>query len=559
VKSRSDAVVAVVAALLVAIISASGCSQTEQPAQQDASQLPAGLGDFGEADGVAALTVLTPSGAKVVQGEVSYPEVFGTSVALRDLHAVLLGKHTGESFNVQALIDTGESLPFAALQLVAQAADPSSVPIVAKLAAGPDKRMRKWGAGALGVMGEKSASLRKPIEDAVKTTLRPTEGTIPDWLAKAFRQPLLLHQDASGTVHVDGEPHDLDSVRKLLREHVRKTGDDYVTVSRSPRTSDAAGNELNLLIQREVGILTFHSSSLALPESVWNPINLEPSSEESEDTPDTEPLPLSARVLALYRLRKITTAGNELLQVTRISRKGVRARTPSRNKSDLEEKLRHAHVVQLVAYCLAVERKTSAEDRVKATGTEQISSAAFSAARSARETMQNVIDETKRLEAENSPLVTHRVIQAWEYAERQLADLAVQETGELKDLVSIRPPKDYTGTWTLRFDNGQKRYEGVYERGKRDGTCTSWYRSGAMASRGAYQNGILQGSRTDWYESGRKAHEWVRWVADGKEHLKSKTWDKSGDLIFIGHDINGERVWSQEYENGKLVWEGVTR
>jgi len=255
VKSSGDAVVAVVAPLLIALISASGCSQAEQPAQQDASQRPAQSGDFGEADGVAPLTVLTPSGAKLVQGEVSYPEVFGRSVALGGLHAVLLGKYTGKSFNVQALIDTGESLPFAALQLVAQAADPSSVPIVAKLAAGPDKRMRTRAAEAMGRMGKQNASLRKPIEGAVKTTLRPNEGMIPDWLAKAFRQPLLLHQDAIGAVHIDGEPHDLDSVRKLLREHVRKTGDHYVTVSRSPRTPDAAGNKLNLLIQRELGIL----------------------------------------------------------------------------------------------------------------------------------------------------------------------------------------------------------------------------------------------------------------------------------------------------------------
>jgi len=220
VKSSGDAVVTLVAPLLVALVSASGCSQTERPAQQDASQRPAQLGDFGEADGVAALTVLTPSGAKVVQGEVSYPEVFGVSVALGDLHSVLLGKYTGKSFNVQALIDTGESLPFAALQLVAQTADPSSVPIVAKLAAGPDKRMRTRAAEALGQMGKRNASLRTPIEDAVKTTLRPTEGMIPDWLAKAFRQPLLLYQDASGTVHVDGKPHDLDSVRELLRDHI---------------------------------------------------------------------------------------------------------------------------------------------------------------------------------------------------------------------------------------------------------------------------------------------------------------------------------------------------
>ena len=57
--------------------------------------------------------------------------VFGKSVALRDLHAVLLGEYTRKSFNAQALIDTGESLSFAALQLVARAADPNSAPIVA--------------------------------------------------------------------------------------------------------------------------------------------------------------------------------------------------------------------------------------------------------------------------------------------------------------------------------------------------------------------------------------------------------------------------------------------
>jgi hypothetical protein len=377
------------------------------------------------------MTVLTPSGPKTVRGEVYTPDVFGASVGLDELHDVLLGKDTGNRFKPDALF--GETLSAAALSLVAQAADPSSVPIVAQLAASPEKRMRKWAAGALGVMGEKNASLRKPIEDAVKTTLRPDQGLIPDWLAKAFRQPLLLHQDASGTIHVDDKPHDFDSVRKLLKEHVRKTGDDYVTISWSPRTPDAAGNELNRLIQQELGIIGLPLSFLALPESVWIPINLEPSSGESEDTPDTEPLLLSARVLALYRLGKLTTAGNELLQVTGISHKGVRARTPSQNKSDLEEKLGHAHVVQLVAYCLAFERKMSAEDRVKATGTEQISSAAFSAASSARETMQLVLDEVDQLEAEGSPLITPAVRERAEFASRELAALVEEEIEALRD------------------------------------------------------------------------------------------------------------------------------
>jgi len=238
----------------------------------------------------------------------------------------------------------------------------------------------------------------------------------------------------------------------------------------------------------------------------------------------------------------------------------------------LEEKLGHAHVVQLVGYCLAFGRKTSAEDRVKASGTERISSAAFSAASTARETMQLVLDEVDRLKAEGSPLITPAVRERAEFAKREMAALveeeikALREAGrfqqakELEDrLVSIRPPKDYTGNWTLWFDHGQKRYEGVYEKGKRNGTCTLWYRSGAMASQGTFEDGVLQGTWTQWHENGRKAHEWVRWVADGKEHGRFKTWDENGDLTFIGHDINGERVWSQEYKGGKLVWEGVTR
>lgn len=446
---------AAVLLVLAGLSSALSCGCSDVPSQPTRAQKSASAAAV--ADGEAPMTVLTPSGPKTVRGEVYTPDVFGASVGLDELHDVLLGKDTGNRFKPEALF--GESLPFAALCLVAQAADPSSVPIVAKLAAGPDKRMRTWAVEALGAMGERNASLRKPIEDAVKTTLRRTGGESPDWLAKAFRQPLLLHQDASGTVHVDGKPHDLDSVRKLLRDHVRKTGDDYVMTSSSPRTPDAAGNELNRLIQRETGIEIRPWEFCVLPEAVWKPIDLATSGAR-EDTLDTEPLPLSEYVLAAYRLDdprldNLGRAEHALLQTTCISGDGVRARIRrlhrhvpadqgvsydgvrarirSQNKSALEEMLGHVHVVRLVRHCLALEQEIGAKDPEDVPGSPRRGSAVLSAASTARKTMQFVLDEVDRLKGEGSPLITPAVGKRVETAEREMAALVEAEIKALRD------------------------------------------------------------------------------------------------------------------------------
>jgi hypothetical protein len=85
----------------------------------------------------------------------------------------------------------------------------------------------------------------------------------------------------------------------------------------------------------------------------------------------------------------------------------------------LASKLGHSVAVNLTVYCFRLDRQ--------ARGKAEVPPELLEAARLARETMQAVIEEVKGLEAQSSPLVTHRVTQAREYAERQLAELLMNE------------------------------------------------------------------------------------------------------------------------------------
>jgi len=53
---------------------------------------------------------------------------------------------------------------------------------------------------------------------------------------------------------------------------------------------------------------------------------------------------------------------------------------------------------------------------------------------------------------------------------------------------------------TEYYGNGQKREEGSYKDGKKDGLWTGWYENGQQQFEGKYKDGEMEGLWTVWYE-----------------------------------------------------------
>ena len=61
--------------------------------------------------------------------------------------------------------------------------------------------------------------------------------------------------------------------------------------------------------------------------------------------------------------------------------------------------------------------------------------------------------------------------------------------------MSTKVEKDY-------YDNGQLKYEWLYQNGKRHGICKGWYKNGQPYYEYLYQDGKVHGVRKIWYKSG---------------------------------------------------------
>jgi len=146
---------------------------------------------------------------------------------------------------------------------------------------------------------------------------------------------------------------------------------------------------------------------------------------EARPAASSEPLPPGYEVIALYQAGKIPQARAALEKWVRESAEAAAA-IEVRREHELRRKLGHSLAVNLTVYCFKLDRQSR--------GGAPFPPQLLNIARLARETMQPIIDETKRLEAANSPLATRRATEGREYAERQLADLIPLEINALKRL-----------------------------------------------------------------------------------------------------------------------------
>lgn len=109
----------------------------------------------------------------------------------------------------------------------------------------------------------------------------------------------------------------------------------------------------------------------------------------------------------------------------------------------------------------------------------------------------------------------------------------------------------YTGRCIDWFDNGQKKLEGSYIKGKMNGKWTYWDTKGRISFDEYYSDGIRCGIWTSLYEDGNKAwekHYYVR--APGVYRYVS--WYKNGNIEVEGDYIINNSVTCEDIQHG--VW-----
>jgi antitoxin component YwqK of YwqJK toxin-antitoxin module len=76
--------------------------------------------------------------------------------------------------------------------------------------------------------------------------------------------------------------------------------------------------------------------------------------------------------------------------------------------------------------------------------------------------------------------------------------------------------------------NGQKRSEGSYKEGQRDGVWTFWFEDGSKWAEGNYVIGIEQGTKTSWHPNGQKHFQGQ--MKDGERIGNWIFWDEEGNV-----------------------------
>lgn len=79
------------------------------------------------------------------------------------------------------------------------------------------------------------------------------------------------------------------------------------------------------------------------------------------------------------------------------------------------------------------------------------------------------------------------------------------------------------------YADGQKRIEGEFKDGKRDGKWTYWFANGNKWSEARYKNDIREGKSTVWHENGKKYFEGQ--YRNGERHGNWRFWKENGELL----------------------------
>jgi len=107
-------------------------------------------------------------------------------------------------------------------------------------------------------------------------------------------------------------------------------------------------------------------------------------------------------------------------------------------------------------------------------------------------------------------------------------------------------PTDFTGTWTIRREDGTVKEQMEVENGLRHGKFVTWHEEGTKMSEGYYQHGKPNSKLTLWYPNGLKRDETS--YKDGLEHGKATDWDYRGNLLSVTWNYKGQPVSKEEFE-----------
>ena len=129
-----------------------------------------------------------------------------------------------------------------------------------------------------------------------------------------------------------------------------------------------------------------------------------------------------------------------------------------------------------------------------------------------------------------------------------------------------KKPNDYTGVWRDWYDDGTKRFEGEYLKGRHIGKHSRWYLGGQLCEEKKYDDeGELHGLQLRHYLNGQLVHKHT--CVHGEYVGRSQMWDRKGRVIFsgngdengeshgtqIGYHGNGEIAHKSEWVHGKLI------
>ena len=102
------------------------------------------------------------------------------------------------------------------------------------------------------------------------------------------------------------------------------------------------------------------------------------------------------------------------------------------------------------------------------------------------------------------------------------------------------PPRGEPEKIESFYPDGNKRMEGQYIGGKKNGTWRAWYENGQLQKEENYVDNLMEGKQSYWYKRGKIKKE--AWYKAGKLHGKESMWDGEGNLLSLVEYVNGVAV-----------------
>jgi hypothetical protein len=86
----------------------------------------------------------------------------------------------------------------------------------------------------------------------------------------------------------------------------------------------------------------------------------------------------------------------------------------------------------------------------------------------------------------------------------------------------------YTGSAVLTHANGQRKFEGFFKNGLRDGPCVAWYANGKKHYEGKYRSGQLYEGFVNWHYADSLALK-IRGYYEKGRMVRGTHWDRLGE------------------------------